>query len=100
MHCCREMEENCVVDPDWQSDAYDDADILVSYLSKFNEYGTIIHDGGSSSIGINFCPWFGSKLPESKRYEWFEVLEKLGFDDPSEQHIPAEYNSDAWYRST
>jgi hypothetical protein len=26
-------------------------------------YGMIVHDGGSSVIEINFCPWCGSKLP-------------------------------------
>lgn len=94
------MKDNCVVDAGWKSDAYDDPDILVSYISKFNEYGIIIHDGGSSSIGISYCPWCGSRLPESKRDEWHEALEKLGFDDPSEQDIPTEYNSEAWYQST
>ncbi|MGM1032991.1 DUF6980 family protein [Peribacillus frigoritolerans] len=28
----------------------------------FNNYGLIIHDGGSSEEGINFYPWCGSKL--------------------------------------
>lgn len=100
MHCCQRMKDNSVVDAGWESDAYDDPDILVSYISKFNEYGIIIHDGGSSSIGISYCPWCGSRLPESKRDEWHEALEKLGFDDPSEQDIPTEYNSEAWYQST
>ncbi|WP_412762571.1 DUF6980 family protein [Priestia aryabhattai] len=26
------------------------------------EYGLIIHDGGSSIIGISFCLWCGKKL--------------------------------------
>lgn len=29
---------------------------------KDSDYGIIIHDGGSSSIEVNFCPWCGSKL--------------------------------------
>ncbi|WP_438824020.1 DUF6980 family protein [Bacillus sp. JJ1773] len=29
---------------------------------KHNDYGLIIHDGGTSSIGISFCPWCGSKI--------------------------------------
>ncbi|WP_390629399.1 DUF6980 family protein [Bacillus litorisediminis] len=27
-----------------------------------NDYSLIIHDGGSSSIGISFCPWCGTNL--------------------------------------
>ena len=30
-------------------------------------YGLIIHDGGTSAVTIQFCPWCGSKLPASKR---------------------------------
>ena len=26
-------------------------------------YGIIVHDGGSSVVGIAFCPWCGAKLP-------------------------------------
>jgi hypothetical protein len=64
----------------------------------FNEYGIIVHDGGSSSsITIAFCPWCGAQLPESLRDRWFEALESLGFDNPFEQEIPKEYKTDEWY---
>jgi hypothetical protein len=49
------------------SDAFECADNLIYYSKKFNEYGLIIHDGGSSYAVINFCPFCGEKLPESKR---------------------------------
>ncbi|WP_438362001.1 DUF6980 family protein [Niallia circulans] len=29
---------------------------------KDHDYGLIIHDGGTSSIGIEFCLWCGLKL--------------------------------------
>lgn len=38
------------------------------------------------------------KLPESKRERWFEELEALGFNEPSEQDIPQRFLSDAWWR--
>lgn len=37
-------------------------DKIIIYDKKDNDYGLIIHDGGSSSLGIHFCPWCGSKL--------------------------------------
>jgi hypothetical protein len=46
---------------------FDCPDNLIYYSSKFNEYGLIIHDGGSSFIVISFCPFCGTKLPDSKR---------------------------------
>ncbi|YCA17088.1 hypothetical protein M1D72_05965 [Vibrio sp. AK197] len=48
---------------------------------------------------INYCPWCGVKLPESKRDLWFDTLEKLGFDDPTEQDIPEEFNTGKWYQT-
>jgi len=49
------------------ADIYDCPDNLISYLPSFNEYGLIVHDGGTSSIVITYCPWCGAKLPESTR---------------------------------
>jgi len=63
----------------------------------FNEYGLIVHDGGSSSITIEFCPWCGTQLPESLRDRWFDELEALGFDNPFEQDIPKKYKTNEWY---
>ena len=74
-------------------------DVLIQYSPKFDEYGLIVHDGGESSIAISFCPWCGTKLPESKRDRWFSELEALGFDEPLlDQAIPERYKNDSWYR--
>ncbi|MBU2978787.1 hypothetical protein [Alteromonas sp. C1M14] len=99
-HCCQEMEKSVTLDCDQHPDIYSCPDVLVRYIPKFDEYGIIIHDGGSAASEIKFCPWCGNTLPESKRDAWFDALEELGFDDPSEQNIPAEFNSDAWHRNT
>ena len=48
-------------------DPSDCPDHLVRYLPVFREYGLLIHDGGSSFVRIQFCPWCGSRLPESLR---------------------------------
>ena len=78
------------------ADRRDCPDALISYSAKFDEYGIIVHDGGSSSISIDHCPWCGSKLPESQRDRWFYELEKLGITDPSEEEIPEIYTDGRW----
>lgn len=75
---------------------YQSPDILIVCTSKFNEYGLIIHDGGESSIQINYCPWYCQRLPVSKRDSWFEELENIGIEDFSEDHIPKKFKTDDW----
>ncbi len=79
------------------SNPFECPDSLVYYSVKFDEYSLIIHDGGSSSVDIEYCPWCGTKLPESKRDAWFDKLEELGYDDPFEQNIPEKFHTDEWY---
>lgn len=78
------------------TDRWDCPDALVSYSAKFDEYGLIVHDGGSSSISIDYCPWCGSKLPVSQRDRSFDEPEKLGIADPSEEKIPEIYTDARW----
>jgi hypothetical protein len=94
------MERAINLDCTQHQDIYSCPDVLVQYLSKFDEYGIIIHDGGAATSEIGFCRWCGESLPESKRDAWFNALEELGFDDPAEQDIPAQFDSDAWHRDT
>ncbi|MDQ8201347.1 hypothetical protein QEH56_24525 [Pelagicoccus enzymogenes] len=82
---------------DHHSDPFDCPDALIHFSPKFREYGLIIHDGGASTIGIDHCPFCGEKLPKSKRDEWFEELEKMGFDDFDDEKIPASFQTDEWY---
>jgi hypothetical protein len=72
---------------------------VIKYSPVFDEYGLIIHDGGSASYRILYCPFCGMKLPASKRDRWFDELEASGFENPSlDDDIPENYRSDAWYR--
>ncbi len=73
-------------------------DAIVHYAPKFDEYGLIVHDGGSSVRAIAFCPWCGAALPESKRDRWFEALLALGIENPLSDPVPLEYQSDVWWR--
>jgi hypothetical protein len=95
-YCCTEMvfylSEGIDTDP------YDNPDVIIVHNIKFDEYGIPIQDGGTSFIKIKHCPWCGSKLPESKRDLWWDTLKNLGFDNPFEQEIPKEFDSDEWYK--
>jgi len=37
-------------------------DILIGYFSTTGDYGLRVHDGGSSMILIDFCPWCRRRL--------------------------------------
>jgi hypothetical protein len=71
---------------DQHPDPYDCPDNLVTYSPKFREYGIIIHSGGPPGSGsrakstIRYCPWCGTKLPESLRDRWFDRLDELGLE--------------------
>ena len=66
-HCCERMSLNL--------NNGEGAAIL--YSAKFGEYGIPVLDGGSSYITLEFCPWCGTKLPPSKRDEYFDRLEAI-----------------------
>ncbi len=105
--CCNDMFENTFhIDPNCNGINLAARDKLIWYSSKFNEYGLPIYDGingtATSYVLIQHCPWCGKALPESRRDEWFERLEQLGFESPYEDFdkIPEKFKTSEWYRST
>ena len=69
---------------------------LIHYSEVFDEYGIPFHDD-TSVLLIQYCPWCGRKLPDSKRAEWFEELEQLGYDEPlSRDDLPTDYQCAKW----
>jgi hypothetical protein len=58
--CCEMMANQLAWKCDQHSSVFECPDALIS--KHKNEYGLIIHDGGSSSIKIEYCPWCGKKL--------------------------------------
>lgn len=95
-HCCETMARTVTHDCEQHSNPFDCPDYLIHYSAQFDEYGLVIHDGGPSCVMIGFCPFCGLKLPESRRYDWFDRLEALGFDNPFDQQIPEKFKSAAW----
>jgi hypothetical protein len=83
---------------DADEDPWDDPDVVVVYMPRFDEYGLPVRDGGSSMVVIGYCPWCGARLPESRRDAWFDEMDRLGLD-PWEDELPEQYHSDAWWRA-
>lgn len=97
-HCCERMNFYANLYDQAFPDPFDNADNLIFYSARFDEYGLIIHDGGASYVLIQHCPFCGRELPQSRRDLWFETLQALGYSKPLEQEIPQEFEDDAWYR--
>ncbi|WP_425349106.1 DUF6980 family protein, partial [Methylobrevis pamukkalensis] len=47
-----------------------------------------------------FCPFCGTKLPLSRRDDWIDEIEALGFTDFDDPAIPMKYASSAWRLDT
>lgn len=91
-HCCEQM-----------SIQLQDERVPIEYTPRFRTYGLIV---GSSTIQrLDYCPWCGTKLPESLRDLWFETLEKLmgetiydiAFDSNRFGEIPQKFQSEEWW---
>jgi hypothetical protein len=90
--CCEDMTDAIAFDCDQHADPFECNDQLVVYNEVFDEYGVVVHDGGASYVLLSFCPWCGTKLPESQRDRWFDETEALGNPDI----LPARYETAEW----
>lgn len=97
VYCCERMSQEVNRKCDGHADPFRCPDKLINYDSCFDEYSLIIHDGGQSAMLIFYCPWCGTKLPNSKREQWHSNLEALGIN-PLEDNVPPEFENDAWWR--
>lgn len=65
MTCCKDFQHHISWHCGQHSDPADCPDCIIhKYKSG---YGIPIHDGGSSFILINNCPWCGANLNENRR---------------------------------
>lgn len=85
--CCKELVKRV-----------QDDETAIDYYNEFREFGIKVLDGGTAHIKIDYCPWCGTELPSKLRHRWFEELEKLGIDEPSEQEYPEEFNTEEWWQ--
>lgn len=99
-YCCNRMKEEVEHKCELHKDRFECPDCLISYDERVDEYGIIIHDGGTSYIPIKYCPWCGKKLPESKEELWLKLLKDMGFEEPYDDYdkIPDDFKTGEWYR--
>jgi hypothetical protein len=97
-HCCERMSREISRTCKDHEDPLDRPDRIVSFSSRFDEYAIIGHDGNAGPVIIQYCPWCGTILPSSKRETWLDTLSDLGYNDPCNQEIPEEFQSDRWFR--
>jgi hypothetical protein len=65
-HCCDEMKRQAESRCELHPDRTDCPDALISYNPRSRLNGISVHDGGSSSVAINHCPWCGADLRATK----------------------------------
>jgi len=99
-HCCERMTQQVEYKCPQHADPFDCYRVLICYIAEWDEYGIIEHgeSGNHVYIKIEFCPFCGVKLPESKSDLWFDKLEAMGVDPQDPDGIPKEFRTDEWYR--
>lgn len=100
-YCCEAMRDAVSAFCDVHADPWTcNAGTLV-YNEPLDEYGIVLKDRAPEYVLIRHCPFCGGRLPESRRDEWYDALEALGFEDilGLEAHeLPTDFVTDAWRR--
>lgn len=60
--CCDDMRRQLTFTCTDHVDLSDCPDSLIVHSQKSGEFGIRVHDGGTSSISIHYCPWCGARL--------------------------------------
>ncbi|MBX3710488.1 MAG: hypothetical protein KF800_00780 [Lysobacter sp.] len=94
-HCCLDMAWFISKPIEWDSQG---ANPVIMWINSWDEYRIEISRAGNAATRIYFCPWCGTRLPQSKQTEWHGRLNALGFSDPGEEDIPMEFTTDKWWR--
>lgn len=78
-----------------------DRNVPIGYVSKYREFYLRLKFTKSVDT-FEYCPWCGTRLPESLRDKYFETLELDGIDDPIRAAetgtLPEEFKSDKWWK--
>jgi hypothetical protein len=94
--CCPAMVAALDFRCDQHTDPFDCPDGLIVYHEPFDEFGIAVHDGGTSYVLIQHCPWCGAKLPDSQRERWFDALEAIGITSTEAAEVPPEFLTASW----
>jgi hypothetical protein len=72
-YCCAWMKHFAQTACERHPDRFDCADSLIHYSEPHNKFGIIIHDGGSSFLTFNYCPWCGTRLGRGSPQRMIDV---------------------------
>lgn len=93
-HCCEALQGAVDVRCERHPEPGECGDYVIGYSEKFDEYGLWIHDGGSSWITIQYCPFCGARMRPSQRDKWFDRLEQLGLEP---EDAPPDMQGSRWW---
>lgn len=62
--CCSNMEGRLLWKCDQHADPNGCPDCILWFYGGVGQYGIPIHDGGSSYVRIDYCPWCGAALQD------------------------------------
>jgi Domain of unknown function (DUF6980) len=68
----------------------------VLYDAVFDEYRLTCGSALLDAVVLDFCPWCGVDLPDSRRDEWFDTLAAAGVE-PDDPALDERFHSDAWW---
>lgn len=63
--CCESMQAALQMNCNTHDDPFECPDSLIAYNAGLNQFGLIVHDGGTSVVLIRHCPWCGKALNET-----------------------------------
>lgn len=99
-----EKSKHCCSDMDYYADSlYRKEHDIIRYHPEDREYHFVLHgyDYGLETP-FAYCPWCGSKLPESLSEEWCKVIkEKFGLDEVFAEEwekLPEEFKTEEWWQ--
>jgi hypothetical protein len=95
-HCCLDLAY-AIARP--RLSPYQGPSVIVEWSAAWNEYRLPMAHDGYTPTPIRYCPWCGTRLPPSRREEWYRALRGLGIDDPGEADaVPPAFETDEWWR--
>ena len=94
-HCCAAMTEQAnLTYPNAKSALLGSTDKRIYWSPVFDEYGLVCQPSAEVLV-IAHCPFCGVHLPSSQRAQWFEKLNRTGWQSWGDP-IPKEFYTEAW----
>lgn len=91
-HCC-----------EWMTEHTHDPDLPLLYQPVFRRHIIPLRGLTAAFQQIFYCPWCGTKLPESLEDTYYEILQKEHGINPEfvlehDRRIPQEFKSNEWWK--